>query len=1031
MLVRFFLERPVLAWVGALLLALAGVVALARLPVAQYPDIAPPTVRIAAQYPGASARLVEESVTQILEQECKGLKGLVYFDASSNAAGEAELLLTFEQGTDPDLAQLQVQNKVNQVAYRLPRPVQQSGVTVGALQRSFLLVAVFSDRAGHLDEAAIADWMTSRVLDQVARVPGVGEVRSFGSQRALRVWLRPHQLHGYGLVPADVVRALETQNTTLPVGELGGLPAPGGQQMSVAVTALSRLHSVEQFADVALKAGPGGSVVRLADVASIEIGSENYGALSRLDGRPASGFAVMLAPGANALATAEAVRARIAALAPAFPPGVEVAYPEEATRFVKRAVRDVGATLIEAAVLVALVMLLFLGSWRAALVPLATLPVVLLGTAAVLDACGYSINTLTLAAMVLAIGLLVDDAIVVVEHVERTMLERGCDARTAVALSMRALGPALAGVALVLGAIFVPMAFFPGAVGVIYRQFSVTLVAAMGLSVLLALTLAPLLCALLLRRGHRAGRGGALFARLQARYGVLLRGALRRPALAFAGYAALALAAFLAWTTLPRAFLPDDDQGTVVVRYMLPPGASAERAQAVAQHIERHFREQEAAHVDSVYSMAGTGPGGGRNGGLAFVALKDWASRKDDGATAQVIAARATEALSGLREARAFAFVPPPIDGLGEAGGLEFWLQKTGEGGDGAAARLVAQAGDLPGMLYVDADGGSSAPQLRIDIDQRRALALGLDLDDVNATLATAWGGSYVNDFLYRGQVRKVVVQAEAPYRAGAADLGRWYVRGGSGAMTPLSAFASARWETGPEQLRRFNGLPAVQVTAAGLPGSGTGALMDDVERLAAALPDTALAWSGLSYQERMANAQAPLLYAASALFVFLCLAALYGRWTIPFAVLLAMPLGVIGAVAAAWAAGMSRDIFFQVGVLTTAGLSAKNAVLVVEAAQARLEEGASALTAVHAAACERLRPILMTSLAFGAGIVPLLLADGPGAGVQRALGTGVLGGVAAATMLGVFLIPLCYLLVARRPRAAAAVRPAALPALD
>ncbi|WUR15606.1 multidrug efflux RND transporter permease subunit [[Empedobacter] haloabium] len=1017
MLARFFIERPVLAWVLAVVLMLAGGVALWRMPVAQYPDIAPPVVRVAAMYPGASATVVENAVTQVLEQELKGVEGLLYFDAASNSSGEAELMLTFRQGLDPMLAQLQVQNKVNQVAYRLPRAVQQNGLTVSALQNSFLMVAVFADRSGRLSDADLADWMSGQVVDAVSRVPGVGQVRNFGAPYAMRIWLDPHKLHSFGLMPGDVIAAIEAQNTEVPVGELGARPSAAGQQINVSVTALSRLRTPQQFRSLVVKTGADGAAVRIEDVARVEIGSESYGSTSRLDGRPASGFAVLLAPGANALTTAAGVRERIAALA--LPPGVEVTYPEDATRFVKRSIAKVAMTLAEAVVLVGAVMFLFLGGWRATLVPLVTVPVVLLGTCAVLALCGYSVNTLTLFGMVLAIGLLVDDSIVVVENVERTMHEQGLDARAATLVSMRGITGALAGIALVLGAVFVPMAFFPGSVGVIYRQFAVTLVTAMALSVLVAVVLTPVLCAGLLRPAAHEHALARLQHRLQARYDGILARLLGRPLRWLLVYGALLAIAAHAYTRLPTAFLPEDDQGTVMVRFALPPGAPYERTAALAAQVEQYFLREEKANVDNIYTIAGFGNnGGGQNAGMAFVALKEWERRGAGEHTAQAIAARATLALGQLADARVFAMVPPPIDGLGQAGGLEFWLQDAAGHGaaalNAAAASLSEQAGQLPGMLYVDADGGLDAPQLRIDIDQVRARTLGLALDDVNQTLGAAWGGSYVNDFIDRGRIRRVLVQADAPYRAAPEDLQHWFVRGTSGAMTPLSAFASTRWDAGPGQLRRFNGMPAIQLSAAAAPGASSGPLMDGVERLAAAQPGMALSWSGLSYQDRLSAGQAPLLYCASVLFVFLCLAALYGSWSIPFSVLLAIPLGVLGAVAGAWLGGMQRDIFFQVGVLTTVGLSAKNAILIVEFAEHARRAGSTALAAVAQAAAQRLRPIVMTSLAFGAGIVPLLLASGPGAAAQRAIGASVLGGVLSATLLGIFLIPLCYLLVAR-----------------
>lgn len=1015
---RFFIERPVLAWVLAAVVMLGGLLALVLLPVAQYPNIAPPTVRVAASYPGAAAQVVEHSVVQVLEQELKNLKHLTYFDASSSSSGEAEIMLTFEQGADPALAQLEVQNKVNQLAYRLPRAVQQNGLSVTAMQNSFLMVVVFSDHRGTLGEAALADWMSSQVIDAVSRVPGVGEVRNFGAPYAMRVWLHPHKLHSFGLMPADVIRAIESQNTEVPVGELGARPAPAGQALNVSVTALSRLKTPQQFRQLVLKTRQDGAVVRLSDVARVEIGSESYGAASRLDGQPASGFAVMLAPGANGLATAAGVRERIAALQPSFPPGVEVAYPEDATRFVKLSIRQVAVTLAEAVLLVVLVMFIFLQGWRATLVPVITVPVVLLGTCGVLALAGFSINTLTLFAMVLAIGLLVDDSIVVVENVERIMSEQRIGAREATLQSMRGITGALAGIAIVLGAVFLPMAFFPGSVGVIYRQFSITLVTAMVLSVLVALSLTPVLCAALLRpaAAHAAdGRFARGMAALQRRYDSLLQKLPGRPWRLALLYAVLLGATAWGYQRLPASFIPVDDQGTVMVRFALPAGATYPRTAELAREVERHFRDSEKANVAMVYTIAGMGMGGaGQNAGMAFVNLKDWSQRKGAENSAQAIAARATAALGKLRDARVFAMVPPPIDGLGEASGFEFWLQDTSgataEVLAGRAAALASSAGELPGVMYAEADGGESKAQLRIDIDQAKALTLGLDLDDVNSTLSSAWGGVYVNDYLHEGRVRRVLVQADAQWRAAPDDLQHWSVRGSGNAMTPLSAFATTRWDSGPTQLRRFNGLPAVHISGAGAPGASSGELMARLEALVAAQPSSRLAWSGLSYQDQLSRGQAPLLYAVSVLFVFLCLAGLYGSWSIPFCVLLAIPPGVLGAVAGAGLLGLERDIFFQVGVLATVGLSAKNAILIVEFAEAAVRTGQAPWIAVTAAASQRLRPILMTSLAFGAGIVPLVLASGPGAAAQQAIGASVLGGVMLSTALGVFLVPLFYL---------------------
>ena len=1029
MISRFFIARPIFAWVLATVIMLAGVLSLRSLSVSQYPNIAPPVVNVYTAYPGASAQVVENSVIQILEQELKGLNKLLYFDAMSNSSGEAEITLTFEQGTDPEVAQIQVQNKVNQVSYRLPKAVQQNGLHVSTSQNSFLMVAVFYDKTGQRADTDISDWLSNNVLDSISRVPGVGTVENFGSSYAMRIWLEPHQLVSFGLMPADVISAIEAQNTEVPVGELGARPASNQQQLNVTVTALSRLKTVEEFRNIVLKTRNDGALVRLGDVARVEIGAENYGSTSRLNGMPASGIAIMLAPGANALTTAEGVKARIQQLSRSFPAGLQVIYPEDATRFVKRSINDVIITLVEAVALVVLVMFLFLKNWRATLIPAITVPVVLLGTFAVLALFGYSINTLTLFGMVLAIGLLVDDAIVVVENVERIMTEEGLDARAATVKSMGEITSALIGIALVLGAFFLPMAFFAGSVGEIYRQFSITLVSAMVLSVVVALSLTPALCASFLQpshaRGNQTSSTGALakfsrgLANTQHRYQEILQRVLGRPGRFVIIYLVILGGVFWGYHRLPTAFIPEDDQGTVMVRYMLPPGATYPRTAELAKQIERYFREEEKANVDDVYTVAGFSfSGSGQNAGIAFVSLKDWSVRKGSENTAQAIAGRATQALSNLRDAKVFAMVLPPIEGLGESNGFEFWLQDASAMGqqelNKQALGLVEQLSNNPALTYADADGSSPSPQLRVDIDQAKAAVLGLSLDDVNSTLGTAWGGTYVNDFIHHDRVKRVMVQGAAEYRSSPDDIQHWFVRNSNGGMTPFSAFAETHWNSGPTQLRRFNGLPAIQITGAGAHGVSSGDVLEQVEKSADTIPGVQYQWSGLSYQDKISSGQAPLLYAVSILFVFLCLAALYESWVIPFSVILVLPLGVLGAVIGVSLLGISRDIFFQVGMLTAMALSAKNAILIIEFAEASVHKGQPILSAVIAASRQRLRPIFMTSLAFGAGIVPLLLATGPGSAGQNAIGASVLGGVITATLLAIFFVPLGYVLIAQ-----------------
>ena len=1018
MIARFFIDRPVLAWVMTLMLMLAGLAALRQLPVSQYPDIAPPLIRVATVYPGASAEVVENSVTQILEQQLKGLENLLYFEASSSSSGEAELMLTFEHGTDAAMAQVQVQNLVNQVSSRMPSAVQQNGLSVTAMRNTFLMVAVFYDRSGRMSDHDIADWMNASLIDPIARLPGVGTIRPFGSPYAMRIWLDPVKLHRYQLVPDDIVAAIERNNTEVPVGELGARPLADGQALSVTVTAQSRLHSVRQFQDIVIKSRQDGALVRLADVARVEIGAENYTTTSRLNGYPASGMAIMQAPGANALVTAAAIRNHIKQMAASFPPGIEVVYPEDTTRFVERSIRSVVKTLVEAVVLVVLVMFLFLQNWRTTLIPAVTVPVVLLGTFAVLALAGFSINTLTLFAMVLAIGLLVDDAIVVVENVE-TRLAEGMAVREATLASMSELSWALVGVAVVLGAVFLPMAFFPGSVGVIYRQFSVTLVAAMALSVLVALTLTPTLCVLLLgRRPSPPWRWQQALNRFgqscQHSWPRLLGWAFRRRGRLALLYLLLLGATWQGLLQLPTAFIPEDDQGTVMVRYTLPPGATYHRTADLVEDIEEYFLSAEKANVDAVYTVSGFSfNGSGQNSGVAFAVLKDWDLRPGRDNSAQAIARRATGALNQLRDARAFAMVLPPIDGLGDSNGFELWLQDVGGLGREQlleqARQLAEQAARQPDIMYAEASAADSATRLKLDIDPQRAEVLGLDMGQIHRTLGIAWGGEYVGDFVHQGRIKKVMVQGEAEYRSDPANLQDWFVRNGADSMTPLAAFIDSRWESGPASLARFNGLPAVALSGAAAEGASSATLMDGLEQLAQQIKHTHVEWSGLSYQDRVSSGQAPLLYLISVLFVFLCLAVLYSSWTIPFSVLLVIPPGLLGAVLGVWLMDTRNDIFFQVGVLTTMGLAAKNAILIVEFAELAVRQGQAPLAAVTAAARLRLRPIVMTSLAFGAGVVPLVLATGPGAAAQQAIGAAVLGGVTTATLLVLLFVPLCY----------------------
>lgn len=1016
----FFVKRSVLAWVTALIIMLAGVVAVRTLPIAQYPDVAPPSVAITATYPGASAQVVENSITQILEQEIKGLDGLLYFSSTSNASGLAEIMLTFQHGTDPDTAVVQVQNRVAYVTSRLPAPVQQNGLSVTKLQNSFLMIVVFYDETGQRSDTDIADWLASTIQDPLGRVQGVGSVRNFGSSHAMRIWLDPGRLHSYGLMPGDVVTAIAQQNTEVSLGELGARPSSPQQQINVTVTALSRLQTPEQFRNILVKTQSDGAVVRLRDVAHVELGSEDYRSTSRLNGYPAAGLAIMLAPGANALATADAVKARLRQLEQAYPPGIQVMFPDDTSRFVKLAIREVVETLIEAILLVVLVMYLFLQNWRATLIPAITVPVVVLGTFAVLAVAGYSMNMLTLFALVLAIGLLVDDAIVVVENVERLMRKEKLDARTATLQSMREITSALVSIAIVLSVVFLPMMFFSGSVGVIYRQFSVTIVAAMALSVIVSISLTPALCASFLQaidtmpvRGLFHGFNRC-FESGQARYADRLRFLLRRPIRFGLLYVAIGGILVVLYHHLPTAFIPDEDQGIAVVQYSLPAGATYPRTARVVEVVEHYFKETEKENVDAIYTVSGFSLGGsGQNTGVAFVSLKDGSVRKGAGNSAQAIVNRANIALGKLRDAEVFSMVLPPIEGLGQTNGFEFWLQDVTGNGQMALTKtrdaLLEQARTDPRLEVLRSDISVDSPQLRIDIDQAKAAALGLNLSDVFGTLEIAWGSRYVNDFVHQGRVKKVLVQADAPYRSVPEDIEHWFVRSSDGEMTPFPAFATTRWDYGPTQLRRYNGLPAVPLFGAAAQGVRSGEAIQAIEQIAERLPGMSYEWSGLSYQDKLSSRQAPLLYATSILFVFMCLAVFYESWSIPCAVLLAVPLGMLGAVLSMTLRGLPNDIYFQVGLLATIGLAAKNAILIIEFAEAAVRNGEPLLQSIIEAAQLRLRPILMTSMAFGAGVIPLSTASGPGSASQHAIGTGLLGGVLSGTMLVIFFVPLFY----------------------
>ena len=1030
---RFFIDRPIFAWVIAILIMMAGVLSIFTLPVQQYPDIAPPTVVINANYPGASAKAVEESVTQIIEQKMTGIDGLLYMSSTSNSYGQASVTLTFDAGVNPDIAQVQTQNKLQLALPLLPQPVQQQGVQVVKSARNFLMIVGFVSSNDHFQSADLADYLVANVQDPLTRVTGVGEVQVFGSQYAMRIWLDADKLNQFRLTPADVRNALLAQNTQVSAGQLGGTPSMPGQGFTASITAQSRLQTVKEFETILLRSAQDGGEVRLRDVARAEIGQENYGFLARNNGKPSGGIGIKLAAGANALKTADAVKAKVAELAPYFPEGVEAIYPYDTTPFIRISINEVVRTLVEAVVLVFLVMFLFLGSFRATLIPTIAVPVVLLGTFAIMAAFGFSINTLTMFGLVLAIGLLVDDAIVVVENVERIMSEEGLSPKEATRKSMDQITSALVGIAMVLSAVFIPMAFFGGSTGVIYRQFSITIVSAMALSVLVAIILTPALCASILKpveKGHEASEGSwfssffhwfnGMFARGTNHYVHTVGGILRRKALFLLVYGAIIAVLAVLFHFLPTSFLPEEDQGLMPSIVTLPAGATQERTMAVLEKVRKHYQEQdpEKDKIDTVFTIAGFGFGGvGQNMGMGFIRLKHWDERKETSQKVWAFAQRANGAFSQIREAMVFAIIPPAVLELGTANGFDLQLQDRGGLGHDAlvAARnqFLMMASQDKRLAGVRPNGMEDNPEFSLDIDHAKAGALGVTVADINDTLATAWGGVYVNDFLDRGRIKKVYLQADAPFRMTPEDLDKWYVRNRTGDMVPFSAFTTTRWTFGSPRLERYNGQPSLQIQGTAAHGLSTGDAMAAVEEIASKLPQgIGFSWTGISFEEIRSGTQAPALYALSVLVVFLCLAALYESWSVPFAVIMIIPLGVIGALLAATGRGLSNDVYFQVGLLATIGLSAKNAILIVEFAKAEVESGKQLIEAALSAARMRLRPILMTSLAFAFGVLPLAIASGAGSGSQNAIGTGVLGGTIAATTFGILFVPLFYVTI-------------------
>ncbi len=1026
---HFFIGRPVFAWVIAIVIALAGLLAINTLPIAQYPTIAPPAVTISAIYPGASAETLQNSVTQVIEQQLTGLDNLLYFSSSSSSSGQVSITATFAAGTNPDIAQVQVQNKVQQATPLLPVEVQQQGIVVQKSQSSFLLIVALYDDSGRYTNVDISDFLASTLQDPLSRVPGVGAAQVFGSQYAMRIWLDPFKLNSFQLTPADVSAAIQAQNVQVSAGEIGAQPTVKGQQLDATVTAQSRLETPDQFRHIVLKTQADGAVVRLSDVARVELGAQNYSVASRMNGKPASGIAIQLAPGANALRTADAVKAKAQALVATFPPGVKLAFPVDNTEFIRLSINDVIKTLIEATLLVVLVMFIFLQHWRTTLIPAIAVPVVLLGTFAALAVFGYSINTLTMFALVLAIGLLVDDAIVVVENVERLMREEGLSPRDATTKSMNEITGALIGIALVLTAVFVPMAFFGGSTGVIYRQFSVTIVSAMVLSVFVALVLTPALCATLLRpipqgeqlHGFFFTWFNRNFENLRSWYKKELERVLDHRWLAIGGYAVLLVVLIVLFLRLPTAFLPEEDQGAVLTQFTLPVGATQSRTLDVARLVEHHYMVDEKANVDTVFVVAGFSfAGAGQNSGLSFVHLRNWSDRSGAANHAPAIAQRAMQAFGQIRDAQVFALVPPAVQELGNSSGFDLEMEDRGNlGHDGLMAarnQFLGLAAHDPVFVGVRPNGLDDSPQLKVDIDRDKATTLGLSLGDINNTLSTAWGGSFVNDFVDRGRVKRVYMQADAPYRMLPEDLNRWFVRGATGTMVPFSSFATSRWTLGPAKLERYNGVNSMEIQGQPAPGLSSGAAIAEVEALFQKLPKgVGLEWTGLSYQEQQAGSQVYLLYGISILVVFLLLAALYESWSIPLGVILVIPLGIAGAVLAATLRGLYNDIYFQVGLLTTMGLSAKNAILIVEFAVDAQKRGEGVMSAALEGARLRLRPILMTSLAFIAGVSPLAISSGAGAASQNDIGTGVIGGMISGVVLAIFFVPLFYVLIRGR----------------
>ena len=1025
---NFFIDRPIFAWVLAILLCLTGTLAILSLPVEQYPELAPPNVRITANYPGASAQTLENTVTQVIEQNMTGLDNLMYMSSQSSGTGQATVTLSFTAGTDPDEAVQQVQNQLQSAMRKLPQAVQNQGVTVRKTGDTNILTIAFVSTDGSMDKQDIADYVASNIQDPLSRVNGVGDIDAYGSQYSMRIWLDPAKLNSFQMTAKDVTDAISSQNAQIAVGQLGGTPSVDKQALNATINSQSLLQTPEQFRDITLRVNQDGSEVTLGDVATVEMGAEKYDYLSRYNRQAASGLGVKLASGANEMATAERVIDRLNELSQYFPHGLEYKVAYETTSFVKASITDVVKTLLEAIALVFLVMYLFLQNFRATLIPTIAVPVVLLGTFGVLAAFGFSINTLTMFGMVLAIGLLVDDAIVVVENVERVMAEEGLSPREAARKSMGQIQGALVGIAMVLSAVFLPMAFFGGSTGVIYRQFSITIVSAMALSVIVALILTPALCATMLKpieKGDHGEHKGGFFGWFNRMFLSTTHGyergvasILKHRAPYLLIYVVIVAGMIWMFTRIPTAFLPDEDQGVLFAQVQTPPGSSAERTQVVVDSMREYLLEKESSSVSSVFTVTGFNfAGRGQSSGMAFIMLKPWEERPGGENSVFELAKRAQMHFFSFKDAMVFAFAPPSVLELGNATGFDLFLQdQAGVGHEvllQARNKFLMLAAQNPALQRVRPNGMSDEPQYKLEIDDEKASALGVSLADINSTVSIAWGSSYVNDFIDRGRVKRVYLQGRPDARMNPDDLSKWYVRNDKGEMVPFNAFATGKWEYGSPKLERYNGVPAMEILGEPAPGLSSGDAMAAVEEIVKQLPKgVGYSWTGLSYEERLSGSQAPALYALSLLVVFLCLAALYESWSIPFSVMLVVPLGVIGALLATSMRGLSNDVFFQVGLLTTIGLSAKNAILIVEFAKELHEQGKGIVEAAIEACRMRLRPIVMTSLAFILGVVPLAISTGAGSGSQHAIGTGVIGGMVTATVLAIFWVPLFYVAV-------------------